>query len=114
MGPHPQNIDQYYFHNSEENIESCYSFSDMTVHSDPIFSKLGLLKVGDIFELQLLSFMYDCYHGLAPSCFSSYFTPVVNMHHYGTRAATRGDLLLQRKSTFIYGIRSIQYSGARL
>ena len=42
------------------------SFSAMTVHSD----KLGLLKVGDIFQLQLLSFMYDCYHGLAPSYFS--------------------------------------------
>ena len=27
---------------------------------------------------------------------------------------SHGDLLLQRKNTFIYGIRSIQYSGARL
>ena len=57
--------------------------------------------------------MSDCYHGLAPSYFSSYFTPVVNMHHYDTRAASRDDLFLQRKNTFIYGIRSIQYSGAR-
>ena len=113
MGPHPQNINQYCFHSSEENIKSV-TFSDMTVHSNPIFSKLGLLKVGDIFQLQLLSFMYDCYHGLAPSYFSSYFTPVVDMHHFDTHAASRCDLFLSIKNTFIYGMRSIQYSGARL
>ena len=98
----------------QKKILKAVTFSDTTVHSDPIFSRLGLLKVGDIFQLQLLSFMYDCYHGLVPSYFSSYFTPVASMHHYDTRAASRGDLFLQRKNTFIYGIRSIQYSGARL
>ena len=51
---------------------------------------------------------------LAFSYFSSYFTPVVDMHHYDTHAASHGDLFLQRKNTFIYGIRSIQYSWARL
>ena len=95
-------------------ILKAVTFSDTTVHSDPIFSRLGLLKVGDIFQRQLLSFMYDCYHGLAPSYSSSYFTPVVSMHHYDTREASRGDLFLQRKNTFTYGIRSIQYSSARL
>ena len=98
----------------QKKILKAITFSDMNAHSDPIFSKLGLLKVGDIFQLQLLSFIHDCYHGLAPSYFSSYFTPAVNMHHYNTRAASRGDLFLQRKNTFIYGIRSIQYSGSRL
>ena len=43
--------------------------------------------------------MYDCYHGLAPSYFGSYFTPVVNTHHYDTRAASCGDLFLQRNNT---------------
>ena len=91
----------------QKKILKAVTFSDMIVHSDPIFSRLGLLKVGDIFQLQLLSFMYDCYHGLAPSYFCSYFTLVASMHHYDTRAASRGDLFLQRKNTFIYGIRSI-------
>ena len=69
----------------QKKILKAVTFSDTTVHSDPIFSRLGPLKVGDIFQLQLLSFMYDCYHGLAPSYFSSYFTPVVSMQHYDTR-----------------------------
>ena len=97
MGPHPQNIDQYCFI-IQKKILKAVTFSDMTVHSNLIFSKLGLLKVGNIFQLQLLSFMYDCYHGLAPSYFSSYFTPFVNMHHYDTSAASCGDLFLQKRT----------------
>ena len=60
-------------------------------------SKLKLLNVGDIFQLQLSSFTYDCYHGLPPSYFSSYFTPVVNMHHYDISAASCSDLLFAKK-----------------
>ena len=81
----------------QKKILKAVTFSDMTVHSDPIFSRLGLLKVADIFQLQLLSFMYDCYHGLAPSYFVSYFTPVASMHHYDTRAASRSDLFFAKK-----------------
>ena len=51
----------------QKKILKVVTFSDMTIHSDPIFSKLQLLKVDDIFQLQLLSSMYDCYHELAPS-----------------------------------------------
>ena len=69
--------------------------------------------MGDIFQLQLLSFMYDCYNGLTRYYFRSYSTSVVNMHHYDTRVASRGDLFA-KKNTFIYGVRSIQYPGARL
>ena len=63
----------------QKKILKAVTFSDTTVHSDPIFSRLGLLKVGDIFQLQLLSFMYDCYHGLAPSYFSSYLLVCITM-----------------------------------
>ena len=36
------------------------------------------------------------------------------MHGYSTRLASCGDLFLERKNTFQYGIRSIEYNGARL
>ena len=36
------------------------------------------------------------------------------VHSYSTRLALRGDLFLERKNTFQYGIRSIEYNGARL
>ena len=67
-----------------------------------------------LFELQLISFMYDCHNHLAPTHFHSYFTPSSEVHGYNTSLASRGDLFLSRKTTFQYRIKSIQYSGARL
>ena len=67
-----------------------------------------------MYEFQLLSFMYDCQNHLAPTHFHSYFTLIFEVHGYNTRLASRGDLFLTRKTTLQYGIRSIQYSGARL
>ena len=84
----------------QKKILKAVTFSDTTVHSDPTFSRLRLLKVGDIFQIHLLSLMYDCYHGLAPSYFSSYFTPVVSMHHYDTTLAQDcGTLCLHQLET---------------
>ena len=46
--------------------------------------------------------------------FHDYFTPSSERHTYNTRLASRGDLFLERRNTFQYGIRSIEYNGARL
>ena len=48
MGPHLQNIDQYCFL-IQKKILKAVTFSDTIVHSDPIYFRLGLLAVGDIF-----------------------------------------------------------------
>ena len=58
--------------------------------------------------------MYDCQNNLTPIHFHSYFTLSSEVHGYNTRLASRGDLFLSRKTIFQYGIRSIQYLGARL
>ena len=85
-----------------------------TAHAEPLFKELSLVKIRKIHELQLLSFVYDCQNNLATAHFQSYLTPSCNVHGFSTRQASRGDLFLTRKTTFQYGIRSIQYSGARL
>ena len=89
-------------------------FEEPTAHTEPLFKKLQFLKVRDIHELQLLSFIYDCQNKIAPAHFHSYFTPCYGVHSINTRQASRGDLFLTRKTTFQYGIRSVQYSGAVL
>ena len=68
----------------------------------------------DIQQLQLLSFVCDCLNKTAPVFFHDYFTPNSERPTYNTRLASRGDLLLERKNTFQYGIRSIEYNDARL
>ena len=89
-------------------------FKEPNSHTEPLFDQLQFLKIRDIHEFQLLSFMYDCQNHLAPTHFHSYFTLSPEMHGYNTRLASSGDLFLTRKTPFQFGIRSIQYSGARL
>ena len=77
--------------------------------------KLSLLqKKEDIRQLHLLSFVFDCQNKIAPVYFQNYFVQCSQIHNFNTRLASRGDLFLERKNTFQYGIRSIQYNGARL
>ena len=83
-------------------------------HTGPLFAQLQFLKMCDVHELQLLSFMCVCQNHLAPTHFQSYFTPSSEVHGDNTRLASRGDLFLTRKTTFQYGVRSFEYLGARL
>ena len=95
-------------------IELIKSFvSVKKVMTEPLFAQLQFLEIRDMHELQLLSFIYDS-RGMTVTHFHSYFTSSFEVHGYNTKLASGGDLFLTRKATFQYGIRSIQYSSARL
>ena len=55
-------------------------------HTDPLFRKLGLLKIHGINKYFISKFMYRWYHEKLPSLFT--FTPVANVRGYGTRQCT--------------------------
>ena len=95
----------------QNKIVRVMTFVSKTDHSDPIFANLEFLKINGIRQLQLLSFVYDCQNELTPD---EYFVPCSQVHRFSTRLASRGDLFLERKNTFQYGIRSIMFTGARL
>ena len=99
---------------AQKKILRVMTFSEINAHTAPLFSQLGILKIHDVHQFQLLSFVYDCHYKIAPAHFHCYFKPSSDVHNYNTRMASRGDLFLQRKHTFQYGIRYIQYTGARL
>ena len=90
------------------------TFSEKTDHSNALFSRLEFLKVDDIHQFQLLAFVYDCQNRLVPAQFHDFFVPCAQIHSFNTHLAARGDLFLERKNTFQYGIRSIEFTGARL
>ena len=98
----------------QKKIIRVMTFNKVTEHSNPIFARLEFLKIQDIHQLQLLSFVYDCLNKTAPVYFHDYFVSCSQLHHFNTRLASRGDLFLERKNTFQYGIRSIEYNGTRL
>ena len=76
------------------------TYSEINAHTAPFFSQLGILKVHDIHQFQLLSFVYDCHNKIAPAHFHSYFKPSSAVHNYNARMASRGGLFLQRKIHF--------------
>ena len=80
------------------------TFNKMNAHTNPIFIQLEFLKIEDIRQLQLLSFVYDCLNKTPPVFLHDYFTPSSERHTYNTRLASHGDRFLERKNTFQYGI----------
>ena len=59
-------------------------------------------------RLNILSFVYKAFNKLSLVSFRNYFTPDSYVHSYGTRQATRGDLLILLKRTSLYGLKTIQ------
>ena len=60
---------------------------------NPFSLKLGLLKLDDIFMLQLTSFVYAYINKLAPPVFDNYFNYISNIHDHSTGQAARGTVV---------------------
>ena len=98
----------------QKKIMKVITCNEMIAHSIPIFDSLQILRLNDVFQLQLASFVYECVNNLSPLYFRNYFTAISSTHSIGTRQSKRGDLFVERTNTTQYGIRSIHFSGARL
>ena len=48
------------------------TYSNYIAHSQPLLKELNLLKVKDLFELQILKFLFKLYHNNLPPYFNSY------------------------------------------
>ena len=95
----------------QKKVLKAITFSDITASSDPLFDRLQVLKLADLFQVQVLSFVYECVNKIAPSYFSGYFTGINMIHNIGTRQSKKGDLYALHCNATKYGIRSIHYSG---
>ena len=87
------------------------TFSDPRSHSEPLLKSLRLVKFSDIIHLEILSFVYQWYHELSPSCLVDYFNPVSSIHSYNTRQSQIDNLFVKSVQ---YGIRSLSYTGPKL
>ena len=97
----------------QKRIIRAMSFEHFTSHSAPIFLNLKILKMHDLFQLKLLSFVYESVNKISPVCFHNFFKSVESVHQYGTRQAGKDDIFLPQKNTSQYGLRSVRYNGAK-
>ena len=97
----------------QKRVVRLMTFSDPRSHSEPLLKSLRLLKFSDVIHLEILSFVYQCYHKLSP-CFVNYFSPVSSIHSYNTRQPQVDNLFVKSVHTTQYGIRSLSYTGPKL
>ena len=90
------------------------SFSEPKSHSEPLFKSLNLLKLNDLIEFQILSFIYQWSHKLLPPCFSEYFKFTSSVHSHSTRQSCNRNLYVASVNTAQYGLRSLKFAGPRL
>ena len=66
-------------------IITCSRYNE---HTEPLFKALNLLKIKDLFELNLLKFYYKLKNHHLPFYFSSFVVETMNdIHHYDTRSS---------------------------
>ena len=64
----------------KKKVVRAISFENFTSHFTPIFLNLKILKLHDLFQLKLLTFVYDFINKTAPSYFHSFFALVETVH----------------------------------
>ena len=97
----------------QKKIIKCMTFNDIMVPSSLLFHKLEFLKLMTLIISKLL-LLFMSINGLAPQYFENSFTSLSSKYSIGTRQSKKGNLFLERQNTVQYGIRSIQYAGAKL
>jgi len=99
----------------QKRIARIMTFSEPFSHSEPLLKSLYLLKFNDITHSEILSFVYQWFHKLVPSCFLDFFLkPISSIHEYPTRQSLNENLFIKSIRTTQYGFRSLHYTGSNL
>ena len=96
---------------------------DYSFHSsDPLFYKLNIHKVQDIFVLRIAKFIFNSLIKITPFNFHTWFNLTVHVHNYNTRSKyvdidnsipTR-TLFVPTARTSYYGLKLIKVQGPKL
>ena len=62
------------------------NFDTLNVSSDPLFLKLDILKIKDVFLLQISKFIFNCLRKNTTSNFESWFKLNHSVHSHRTRS----------------------------
>ena len=65
-------------------------------HTSPLFKKLKLLKLHDIYQLHIAKFMYKATHNQLQPALANYFPLNTEIHNYSTRQAGNPQIKLRR------------------
>ena len=86
------------------------TFSKRTSSANNIFKLLKILKVFDLYQLNLEKFIYKYNADILPSSFDNFFSKVHCVHDHATRQQVSGNYHHKRVITD-YGKKMLQYVG---
>ena len=97
-----------------QKILRCIKFQLPTGPPTPLLLLLNIVKLEDIFNLNVLTFVYKAINKYRQSSFITISPPDSSVHSFGTRQATRGDLFISFKRTTLYGLKTVKYIDSKL
>ena len=83
------------------------TFINRTSSASNIFILLKILKVSDLYQLNLEKFMYKYNADILPSSFDNFFSKLYNIHDHGTRQVSRN--FHHKRVRTDYGKKMLQY-----
>ena len=78
------------------NIVRIITFSNRYTKLSPLYKKLNMLKLDDIYRLELGKFMHRLYEGNIPKVMIESFTYLKHLHHHNTRQVENSSYFLPR------------------
>ena len=90
--------------------------------TDPLFYKMEILKVQDVFKLQVSKFIFDCLQLNTPTIFHNWFRLNYTIHKYNTRSTffdidneiNSNNLFIINARTTHYGLKLLKVSGPKI
>ena len=77
----------------------------------PLYNELNLLRLDDIFKLEVLKFMFSFKKKILPNCFKNFFATSSEIHKYPTRFACDDNWAVNFHCTKSTSQRSIKFTG---
>ena len=84
------------------------------VHTLPLFYNLNMLKIYDIYKLQVGNFVYESINNIGHSQSVINYTTASDVHDHNTRFANLGYLFVNYVRTNRYGLKALKYEGVKL
>jgi len=88
-------------------------FCNYSCHVTPLYKIVNVLKLNDIYRLELAKFMHKLHHGALPKNFDNFLKNISNIHLCKTRFADNQNYFMQCVCTNS-GKKSISYRGIAL
>ena len=89
------------------------TFSKFDAHSSLIIKYLTIIKLPDLYVLNITIFKHKFHHKKLTSAFNHYFTTVNETHAYNTRLTSKQSYSLPKTRTNL-GIFKIKYQGHKI